>query len=170
MPDTLGQRYAALRAHVAPATPLAVLNIGAYQTHIAEGSGPAPDTVMVLNLGFRRTSAAFFRHTPPMPGEIENAIQRVEDEIARARSVAASRPLLFTADAQVRQMARLAGAENAALTTPQVEALFDQLAARAQGRPASQTDIPDDPEFSAHLLILREFMHHLQFEAITVLE
>jgi exopolyphosphatase/pppGpp-phosphohydrolase len=169
MPDTLGQRYAALRAHAAPATPLAVLNIGADQTHIAAGRGPAPDTVMVLDLGFRRTSATFFKHSPPTPGEIENAIQWVEDEIARARSVAASRPLLFTADAQVRQMARLAGAENATLTTPLVESLFDQLAARSQGRPASQTDFPDDAEFSAHLLILREFMHHLQFEAITAL-
>lgn len=49
-----------------------------------------------------------------------------------------------------------------------MERLFDQLAARVQGRPASQTDIPDDPAFYASLLILREFLHHLQFPAITV--
>jgi hypothetical protein len=55
------------------------------------------------------------------------------------------------------------------MSLEQVEQLFNQLAARSQGRPASQTDIPDDLRFSAALLILREFMHHLQFQRITIL-
>jgi hypothetical protein len=52
------------------------------------------------------------------------------------------------------------------LSIEQVERLFNQLAARSEGRPASQVDVPDDPGFAAALLILREFMHHLHFECI----
>lgn len=171
MADDLHQRYAALRGRVPAATPVMLLHIGADQTQLAAGTDPQPGAVLVLDLGAHRTAAAFFRHTPPTPGEMENAIQAVEDEVTRARTVAAGLPALFTHDAHIREMARLAGCADSAaitLTTDQVERLFDQLAARVQGRPASQTDLPDDPALYASLLILREFLHHLQFPAITV--
>lgn len=171
MADDLLQQYAALRSRVPATTPVMLLHIGADQTQLAAGTDPQPSAVLLLDLGTQRTSAAFFKHTPPTPGDIENAIQVVEDEVTRARPLAAGLPALFTHDARIREMARLAGCADSAaitLTTDQVERLFDQLAARVQGRPASQTDIPDDPAFYASLLILREFLHHLQFPAITV--
>jgi exopolyphosphatase/pppGpp-phosphohydrolase len=171
MSPDLRQRYAALRASAPVVSGLALLHIGAQQTVVAVGSGPEPETVLVLELGYRRTSAEFFQHTPPTPGEVETAIMRVEDEVTRARAVAVGQPTLFTTDTRVRDLARIAGCPDrpdTPLSVEQVERLFDQLAARAQGRPLSQTDIPDDPEFNATLLILREFMHHLQFSAITV--
>lgn len=172
MADDLHQRYAALRSSVPAATPVMLLHIGADQTQLAAGTGPQPSAALVLDLGTHKTAAAFFKHNPPTPGDIENAIQVVEDEVTRARPLAAGLPALFTHDAHIREMARLTGCADGAaipLTTDQVERLFDQLAARVQGRPASQTDLPDDPAFYASLLILREFLHHLQFAAITVL-
>lgn len=171
MSPDLRQRYATLRASTPTVSALALLRIGAEQTWIAVGSGPQPDTVLALDLGYCRTSAEFFKHTPPTPGEIENAIMVVEDEVTRARAVTVGLPALFTTDTRVRDMARIAGCPDlpdTTLTVEQVERLFDQLAARVQGRPASQTSIPDDLEFMATLLILREFMHHLQFSAVTV--
>jgi hypothetical protein len=39
----------------------------------------------------------------------------------------------------------------------------------AQGQSHSQDKIAQDNEFAATLLILREFMHHLQFSSITII-
>lgn len=172
MPDTLGAPYAALRSQIAAATPALLLHIGADQTQLALGTTPEPSTVLALELGTQRTSAAFFKHTPPTPGEIENAIQVVEDELTRAHTLAGKPTAVFTYDPSIRALAHLAGCADGAaivLHTEQVERLFDRLAARVQGRPATQTDLPDDPALHACLLILREFLHHLQFAQITVL-
>jgi hypothetical protein len=49
-----------------------------------------------------------------------------------------------------------------------VERTFEQLTAVAHGRPVASTGIPVDAAFAATLVILREFMHHLQFMSITV--
>ena len=49
-----------------------------------------------------------------------------------------------------------------------VERLFDLLAALVQGRPSSSAGIPTDNGLAATLLILREFMHHLQFATIRI--
>ena len=58
--------------------------------------------------------------------------------------------------------------ERMALPIDAVEGQFDLLAAFIFGRPASSAGIPADSSFAATLLILREFMHHLQFPAITI--
>jgi hypothetical protein len=50
-----------------------------------------------------------------------------------------------------------------------MERTFDRLAQVSLGRPASSEGLPASNSFSATLLILREFMHHLQFAGITVL-
>jgi hypothetical protein len=42
------------------------------------------------------------------------------------------------------------------------------LASLVLGRPASSAGIPTNPAFAATLLILREFMHHLQFDSIRI--
>lgn len=54
------------------------------------------------------------------------------------------------------------------LPVDRVERLFDLLAALSMGRPASSAGIPTDAGFAATLLILREFMHHLDFTSITI--
>ena len=167
MKDTLHQRYAHLRRQAAPTGRSVLLHIGDDATGVAAGTGTEPDAVLVLQMGAKRTATDFFKHQPPSPLEIETAIMAVEDEVMRARAAVVGSPALYSTDERVADMARLLGSP-AALTLEQVERLFNQLAARAEGRPASQVDIPDDPEFAATLLILREFMHHLGFEAVQV--
>ena len=95
----------------------------------------------------------------------------VEDEVTRARTLLARGSSLFTADAAVREIALLAGAPDRpewVLTLDAMERTFDRLAAVTLGRPASREGLPSSAAFAATLLILREFMHHLQFESITV--
>ncbi|MFZ3083941.1 hypothetical protein [Rhodoferax ferrireducens] len=169
MHDAIHQSYAAVRRQEPPATPMVLLHIGEDRTCVAAGTGVEPEQILILKIGSTRTSNDFFRHNPPSPLEIENAIMVVEDEVTRAREITVGRASLYSTDELVYEIAKMADCSEKlaiTLTIEQVEKLFDQLAARSEGRPSSQVDIPDDPKFAATLLILREFMHHLQFDDI----
>ncbi|APW41237.1 hypothetical protein [Rhodoferax saidenbachensis] len=142
------------------------LHIGQEQTTVTSDA-----STLVLDLGSTRTAHAFFRHTPPTLGELENAIMAVEDEVTRARSLVAGDPTLETTGMAIREIALLAGVRDQPvmeLSIEAVERMFDLLAALVQGRPASSAGLPNTREFAATLLILREFMHHLQFAAIRI--
>ena len=147
------------------------LHIGAQQTTVTRTSDAAAPSPLVLAIGSHRTATEFFRHTPPTPGELENAIMAVEDEVTRARTLVAGHSALHTTDAAIRDIAVLAGVTDQdamELSVEAVERTFDLLAALVQGRPASSADLPNTAEFAATLLILREFMHHLQFAAVRI--
>ncbi len=163
--------YAALRADCAAGSAVTVLHIGAQQTLIVSGTDSQPGATFTLALGSHKTAVDLFRHQPPTPGEMENAIMVVEDELFRVRALAANGSVLRSNDAALRRIALLAGAADGAdltLSVDAVERLFDALAALVLGRPASSAGIPDDAAFAATLLILREFMHHLQFASIRI--
>lgn len=156
------------------ATPIGnrtTLHIGSDVTRVTRTGGSQPDDTLVLRMGSERTATDFFRHTPPTPMEMENAIMEVEDEVIRAGKRLWKDSLLCTQDVGIREIAQLAGLPESARMVLQVDAverLFDLLAAWVQGRPASSAGIPQDSGFAARLLILREFMHHLQFASITI--
>lgn len=165
-------QYAAVRSRLAGDAPVTVLHIGAAQTAVASGDGPQPGAVLLLDIGWQRTSTRHFGRMPPTAIGLEDAIATVEDEVMRARGFGASDARLCTTDASVREVARAAGiGDGTAVTLPldAVERTFGRLAALAQGMPASHAGLPADAGFAATLLILREFMHHLHFPAITVL-
>lgn len=165
-------RYAAVRRQIAGDAPVTVLHIGAAQTAVASGDGPKPDAVLLLDIGWQRTSGRHFEHMLPTAMGLEGAIAAIEDEVMRARGFSASDARLCTTDAGVREVARAAGfGDGNAVTLPldTVERTFGRLAALAQGMPAPHVGLPADAAFAATLLILREFMHHLHFQAITVL-
>lgn len=171
--SSLRARYDALQAQAAPGTAITVLELGAQHTGVASGggSGPAPVATRNLAIGTQRTARTFFKRALPTPLELETAIATVEDEVTRVRAILAPDSQLYTADAAVREIALLAGVPPAAtmhLTLEAVEQTFNRLAALSEGRPATQDALPPTAAFAATLLILREFMHHLQFAAITV--
>lgn len=144
------------------------LHIGSAETSVAATHSSS----ITLQLGTQRTAAAFFRNAPPTPAELENAIMAVEDEVTRARALVAGQAELWTTDDAIRQIALLYGAPDAPemeMSIEAVERMFDLLAAQVQGRPSASAGIPSDTGFAATLLILREFMHHLQFAAIRIL-
>jgi len=166
MQDASADSYRLLRHQVATGTAVTTLHIGLDQTLVVAGSGPEPSGVLSLDIGSRKTAVALFHHQPPTPGELENAIQIVEDEVTRARALAATHPALWTTDPFVPELARMAGEAGNRLSIESVERMFDLLASLSLGRPASQAGIPNTPDFAATLLILREFMHHLDFAEI----
>ena len=167
------RRYAAALSSFGPASrgrPVAVLSIGPTETVVATGRSEDPDAVLVLRIGAETIARGHFGHTPPTALELENAILTVEDEIARA--LFPPDTVLLSMDAPLRELALLSGIRQAdamAMSRAAVEGTFERLAQAASGRPLASCGIPADPEFAARLLILREFMHHLQFDEIVCL-
>jgi exopolyphosphatase/pppGpp-phosphohydrolase len=86
METVIHHPYRTIRQGLPEGTPVTVLHIGEMETAVAIGTGAEPEKVLMLAIGSRKTAAEFFLHTPPTPGEIENAIMQVEDEITRARN------------------------------------------------------------------------------------
>jgi exopolyphosphatase/pppGpp-phosphohydrolase len=165
-------QYGAIRLGVADGTPITVLHIGEQQTTVAAGTDAEPVVVIKLPIGSRKTAAEYFQHNPPTPGEIENAIVAVEDAVASARTIIIEGSALFTADEDIRKIALISGVPDRSeliLNRDSMERTFERLIAVTLGSSGSQEEIPTDITFAATLLILREFMHHLQYLSITVM-
>jgi exopolyphosphatase/pppGpp-phosphohydrolase len=164
-------QYGTIRLGIPDGAPITVLHIGGQQTYVATGTGAEPGAVFKLPVGSKKTAAEYFHHDPPTPGEMENAIAAVEDAVAGARMMIPDGTGLFTTDEAIRKIALISGVPDGAeliLTRDAMEQTFGRLAEVILGRPNSREEIPSDAAFAATLLILREFMHHLQFLSITV--
>ena len=100
---------------------------------------------------------------------IENAIAAIEDELARAPATAHG-ARLTSSSSSLRDIATAAGLSPAApvLHREAVEAVFARQSAEALGRPSASERLPTELVFVAGLLLLREMMHHLGIEAISL--
>ena len=165
------EQYGSIRLGIPDDTPISLLHIGEQQTVVATGTGAEPSAVIKLPVGSRKTAVEYFQHDPPKPSEIENAIVAVEDAVAILRTRISEGTKLFTTDEAVRKIALISGVPDGAeliLNREVMERTFERLIAVSLGRPASREGIPTNVTFAATLLILREFMHHLQLLSITV--
>lgn len=145
------------------------LHIGEQETTLHAGDGSDP---VVLPIGSLSIAQRHFHHEPPSAGEIEAAIDTVEDAlmpvIPRLRG---SAPLL-TEDAESVALLAAVGLPSdidAELDIAAIERLFTRLAHVASGRPASSEGLPERRSFAANLLILRELMHHAGRDSVRVL-
>jgi hypothetical protein len=168
------------------------LHLGAQSTWLAVGAeATAPALLLSLPIGSAKTAQDFFvpaRAAPagaavgmgvdayPTPLALENAIAVVEDEVYTAHSrlralLPPGAPTLqpwSCLSPELQQIVSLAGV--ALEGTPRrlgrdaLEALFNRVAAVAEGRPAAHAGLPDSATWAAALLVLRELMHHLPFE------
>lgn len=162
--------FAALRAAFPESSALTMLHIGAESTLVAS-VGSAERKTLELAIGSRVTAAAHFHHAPPTAREVEEAIQTVEDALFAVRAMLASASTLVTADPGIAEIADLVGLTEAprrVLSREAVERLFGRMAMLAEGQPLAHSGLPNRSDFYARLLILREFLHHQGFDAITV--
>ncbi|GKT22494.1 hypothetical protein [Acidovorax sp. SUPP3334] len=170
-PNDAGALYQALQAGPLAGSPITVLRIGAGHSSIASGTQAQARLLRTLEVGYYATAAACLRHDPPAEGELEHAIQMVEDAVMPVYAVLPPGTTLYTADAGIRQVALAAGVEaqpEMALPLDAVERTFQRLAAVAMGRPPAQEGLPEGTAFAATLLILRECMQHLGFDRIVI--
>lgn len=161
--DSITQAYRQARNHAAADGWVTMLDIGAQDSAVAFGHGDdAPAAVACIAVG--TASSAMPRHDPPMPRELEHAITAIEDAVMPlARRLPPWSILVVSGGAMHEPVPSLDG-----LALGDVERLFQQLAAVAEGRPAASSGLPPGPTSAATLLIVREFMHHLGFESLVV--
>lgn len=120
-------------------------------------------------LGYLALVRKFFRHALPRAFELERAIAWIEDELMAIQDDLPSEPLLQSTDALVRELALVAGVPDAptmTLSIDAVERVFNRMVDLVEGRPWSQDAATWRLESMAALLVLREIMHHLKFQAV----
>jgi hypothetical protein len=122
---------------------------------------------VVVDAGVDHLASTVFRHDPPTPAELEQAIDIVEDALMATRLAHTERGELVTADALIRSMPGLHD-EGSRLTRDEVEALFQRMASVSLGNPGARGDLPAGNQACAALLLLRECMHHLGYAGVRV--
>ncbi|MDD0813028.1 pyridoxamine 5'-phosphate oxidase family protein [Curvibacter sp. HBC28] len=145
-----------------------LLHLGAQGSQVIFGDGREAAQVLPWPVGVEALAKTFFRHDPPRPIELEEAIATVEDALMRLvpRLPVGSRLHALAHDPGWAQIAELAGASGPLLSLEAVERVFNRLCLVAEGRPASLEGWPGGRGLAARLLVLREFMHHLAFDAV----
>jgi hypothetical protein len=164
--------YCAIRSRIPTlGVQATLLHVGDERTSVVTGNDTPPEAVLMLEFGARRVAREHFRHLPPTEAELEGAIATIEDEVARAGPMLSKRSSLFTTDDAVRRLATYAGIPAGATVTLRLEAVeqtFGRFVSAVLGNSPRSHALPLDRESAATLLILREFMHHLQFGSINV--
>ena len=150
-----------------------VLHLGDTESRMAWGTGDQPAHHSSLPLGLSGLANRISSNGRLSESAMEQMIAEVEDIVMPLHAKLPASGHLFSADAVFAELAKWAGATDKTtqwkLSTDAVEHLFNRQVALAQGRPASQDDLPTTGEFSAALLVLREWLHHLHFDGITIL-
>jgi hypothetical protein len=152
---------------------MVTLHLGDEKSSLVSG-GPSQDTRLVeVAIGLQKLVREVLRHSPPTPYELESAIALIEDELMKVQGALPANARLESRDTCIWELLSLinpAAQLEGQVSLEEVEKLFDLLAALSMGRPASIAGIPSHSSFAATLLVLRETMHHLNFESIRVLK
>lgn len=163
--------YRVIRLALKQDEPITLLQIGKERVAVATGIGIEPLEVVILEIGSKKTAIEFFKHNPPTPIEVENAIMAVEDEITRMREAIPNDSMLVTSDECIREIALFCGLDNQPglnLNREAVERAFERLSSVVQGLPMPSLSPLSNAIFSSTILILREFMHHMNFLSIRI--
>lgn len=108
---------------------------------------------------------------PATAFELEAAIVIIEDELEPIILSLPAHRSLVTFEPVIHQIAEFCSDSNkSVLEVEEVELLFNRLADVAYGTPARMLGIPENRDFAAALLYLRELMHHAGFSTITILK
>ncbi|MGY3945454.1 hypothetical protein [Aeromonas tecta] len=119
-----------------------------------------------LAFGLDAMTPGPFRQDPPSALELEQAIMVVEDELMPLAARIPAHPLL-TLQSPLPLASMLGSHE---LSRESVEQLFGQFVAMVEGDPLAAAQLPKARHFAAALLILREWMHHLDAERVTLVD
>lgn len=113
----------------------------------------------------------FFGNDIPNPAQLENAINQVEDAIMPLHKILPQGYQLNSKCLDVEVVAHTFKSDMKkpfTMTQQDVETIFTRVGFIISGRPASTDNLPLTPRFAAVLLLLREVMHHLCFDDVTL--
>lgn len=134
-------------------------------------AGDATQARVDFPLGLDLLVRQCFRHEPPLPLELEHAIDLTEEAVMPLASrFSGPLGLILQGEGALRiaNALEVSGIAQTVLSLDEVESLFNRLVAVSQGRPATQETLPTDAGMFACLLILRELMHHLHFSSVAL--
>lgn len=118
----------------------------------------------VLQAGSLKHITEHLQSEPATPSELEAAISTIEDGLM---PIIPSIPLdrnLVSSELIIEKIAGFnPGSPDRQITIQEVESLFNRLADVAYGTPAKILGMPEDREYAAGLLFLRELMHYAGF-------
>jgi len=126
-----------------------------------------PAAGLAVEIGYRSVREQFFRHDPPTSGELESAIDAIEDALMASPARRADGGTLVIGDEVRRRLPGLLP-EGTATTLEDIEARFQRLASASLGHPGALATMPLGPEAGAALVILRECMHHLGYARLLI--
>lgn len=121
---------------------------------------------IALRVGYRLITNRFFKHEIPTFDETDYAINYIEDALMSDKTLLQSNKELITSDDKIITLFRKNKISGYAITRRSVEDLFSQYARVVMGAPVSTLEAGITAEDFAILLILREIMHHLDFEVL----
>lgn len=148
-----------------------VLDLGDYASTVFQQAGGVAGQKILLAWGVEWLVERSMRHNPPLPLELEQAIEITEDVVMPlARVVAGGTDLVVQGPGAtvLAQLMTTAEGPQSVYPLDRIEDRFNQLVEVSQGRPATLSDGPIHPSAFAAMLNLREFMHHLRFERVSI--
>ena len=165
--------YRQIQQTVADGVALTVLSIGTQQTQVltqTQAGAQEEQSVQTFDLpiGLENLGPYTFKRFPPTPVETENAIMLVEDEIMPLAKKLPAHSRLFLIENAPTSLRAFNGDDNNFYVLEEVEQLFRRLAEVIEGSPVVSSGLPANNAFATLVLIVREFMHHLKFESITL--
>ncbi|MBN2732449.1 MAG: hypothetical protein JXR26_08480 [Balneolaceae bacterium] len=123
----------------------------------------------MLMAGNMQTILSDLKHEPAKAIEIEAAIADIEDQLMPIIKDLPERRCLVTSEQAFWGIAKVAGLgsdDELQMNVDTVEEIFNRLVDVAYGTPASKLEVPENREFTAIVLFLRELMHHASFYSI----
>lgn len=148
---------------------VAVLHIDNEFTLLVLGTNAERD-VRVLSFGCQRMPENLPMFIPPTIEDIEMATNALKEGLkALVPEIKLLKPQLVSSDQRMVEIASYVTYGGRDMTVADVDDIFRRLAVIITSRPISLDALPDDTEFAAYLLILREMMRHLKFKTVKLL-
>jgi hypothetical protein len=148
-------------------TPL-LLTLSPFAAHFHDAQTGAQ--IGTVEAGPNAISDQHFGNGTLTPIALERAIEWTEDRIQAARLQLSAGAGLATHAPEIRHLAELAGLQGTTLhlRIDAVEQLFSRLVLQAFGQSSPQDSLPYSPRVFASVVMLREMLHHLHFDGVTV--
>lgn len=124
---------------------------------------------ITLHAGYKLLVKKFFKNEIPTFSETDYAINYIEDELMSDKSLLLNNKELNTKDQRITNLLLKNKITDGMIIRQQVEDLFSRYARVITGAPASILDAGIDREDFSVLLVVREIMHHLDFDVLNVI-
>ncbi|WP_454010430.1 hypothetical protein [Aeromonas sp. Marseille-Q7275] len=159
-----------------------LLSLGNTRSRVQITAADGTSQTFALTLGLDALTPGPFRRDPTSALELEQAILVAEDPpsaLELEQAIMVVEDVLMPLAARIPPHPALHLHSPVPLAEPlgsrvqsreNIERLFGQLVAMVEGDPLASAQLPKDRRFAAALLILREWMHHLDAGSVVLVD